>query len=53
MVKMTLTLQSVTMFTLRKAKSYPHFLCISTGLVYGYAARPHMGTLHGAKNDQI
>ncbi|EQB98124.1 hypothetical protein B738_26792 [Photorhabdus temperata subsp. temperata M1021] len=52
-VKIALSVQNVTMFTPRRAKSYPHFLCISTGLICGNAARPHMGTLHGAKNDRF
>lgn len=51
-VKMTLIVHKVITRTQKEAKSYPHFLCINGVLVYGNAARSHVGTLHGAKNDQ-
>lgn len=51
-VKMTLIAQKVITRTQKEVKSYPHSLCINGVLVYGNTARSHVGTLHGAKNDQ-
>nr|AUV50618.1 hypothetical protein [Kluyvera cryocrescens]URZ93696.1 hypothetical protein [Klebsiella pneumoniae]WJR85113.1 hypothetical protein [Enterobacter hormaechei subsp. xiangfangensis]WJR85304.1 hypothetical protein [Enterobacter hormaechei subsp. xiangfangensis]WJR85478.1 hypothetical protein [Enterobacter hormaechei subsp. steigerwaltii] len=51
-VKLTPPAKKVITLTPEEAKSYPHFLCINWVLVCGYTARSHMGTLHGAKNDQ-
>lgn len=52
-VKMTLIVHKVITRTQKEAKSYPHFLCINGVLVYGNAARSHVGTLHGAKRPKL